>query len=83
MNITVESLKEMVREFFISEYKNTAHYITAYKDDYKVDSKQAIKCAWDRALGVVMFVQELDVPYEWVANEYEKFKKSFENLLTN
>ena len=83
MDITVEKLKGMVREFFVNEYIDTVHYITAYKDDSRVDTKQTIKCALDRVLGVVMFVQELDVPYEWVAAEYEKFKKSFENLLTN
>lgn len=82
-NITVDSLKEMVLQYFNSEYKNTVHYVTAFRDDIRVDTKQTVKCAWDRALGVVMFVQELGVPYEWVADEYEKFKKSFESLLTN
>ena len=83
MNITVNSLKEMVVDFFNMEYQDTMHYITAHKDDSRVDSKQTIKCAWDRALGVAMFVQEIGVPYEWVADEYEKFKEKFKNLLTN
>ena len=75
MTYTVDEMKKEVELYFNDELKSIARFIKANPDLNFSKLKQQAK---DRGMGIVMFIQAFDVPFDFLNEKYEEFKKALD-----
>lgn len=79
--MTTEKILELVEDYFKMEYKEiqlVAERWRMLNDTEYLDFH--VNSTLQRCLGVALFVQSMDVPYEDVNKLYEEYRKKIEKV---
>lgn len=82
----MEDYKQKFEKYLNEEYQNA--YRAVYRNhlarlttaNRKVYNNEIVRNAIDRCLGVALFIQYFDVPYQYVNRKYEETKAKLEEL---
>jgi len=84
--MTTEKILELVEDYFKMEYRDiqlvVKHHQILYDDTEYLGSRH-VNATLQRCLGVALFVQSMDIPYEEVNKLYEEYREKIEKVLDN
>jgi len=80
--MTTEKILELVEDYFKMEYRDIQLQLDIHP---RINNPEYIEChvdaALQRCLGVALFVQGMDIPYEEINELYEKYREKIEKIL--
>lgn len=82
--MTTEKILELVKDYFEMEYRDIQLVAGRYQmlNDTKY-LKFNVNATLQRCLGVTLFVQSLEIPYEDISKLYDDYREKIEKMLDN
>ena len=74
--MTKKEILEKFADYCAMEFRDT---VTAVNSGWG-DRKDIVKCGLQRCLGIAMFIQEFDIPFDTVDEIYTSYREKFEKL---